>query len=331
MGLLGFYGVMALLVLLTLAWITVRDYHQAIEEAQRNDQSLARALDENATRSFMSVEQAMQNIAEDLDRLGGVDKAEEYLMHLALKDKTRLTPQIRGIITIAASGQIQSHGLEFPARKVNLADRAYFQHHSQTNNTIPFINEPILSRTDGKWLIAVTRRINTHSGEFGGVLLSGMEPGYFLNFYKSLNLPKGVSIQLLRSDGVVLVNYPFDESKLATNERDNDSLTFEQLRLKRHSTITQTTAQGREQLLTFIVNQSQLPLIITIKHDLDVVLAPFHAQTLNRLLVTLGLMAIVSLLLYILLRQIRRVEEIEGRLFLTQYTETITLKGTQKV
>ncbi|WP_228028245.1 PAS domain S-box protein [Chitinibacter fontanus] len=307
-------------MLLTLAWITVRDYHQAISEAQRSDQSLARALDENATRAFVSVEQAMQNVAEDLDRQGGVEKADEYLMHLLLKDKVRLTPQIRGIITIGPTGNIHSHGLEYPARKINLADRTYFQYHGLYNTTSPFISEPILSRTDGKWLIPLTRRINTPSGEFGGVLLSGMEPTYFLKFYESLSLPKGVSIQLLRSDGIVLVNYPFDESKLATNERTNNSLVFEQLRLKRHSTITQPTAQGGEQLLTFMVNQSQLPLIITIKHDLDVVLAPFHEQTLTRILVALGLMAVVSVLLYILLRQIRRVEDIEGRLFLTQHT-----------
>ncbi|WP_373975812.1 PAS domain S-box protein [Chitinibacter sp. SCUT-21] len=311
---------MVLLVLLTLAWITVRDYHQAIEDAQRNDQSLARALDENATRAFVSVEQAMQNIAEDLDRQGGVEKADEYLMHLLLKDKVRLTPQIRGIITIGANGHIHSHGLEYPARKINLSDRVYFQYHSQFNNSQPFVSPPLLSRTDGKWLIAVTRRINTHSGEFGGILLSGMEPEYFLKFYESLQLPKGVSIQVLRSDGVVLVNYPFKESELARSERQNDSLTFEQMRLKRHSTILQKTAQGNEQLLTFMVNQSQLPLIITIKHDVDVVLAAFHEITLIRIMVALALMAIVSILLYILLRQIRRVEDIEGRLFLTQYT-----------
>jgi Cache domain len=313
--LLGFYGVMVLLVLLTLAWITVRDYHQAIAEAQRSDQSLARALDENATRAFVSVEQAMQNVVEDLDRQGGVDKADEYLMHLLLKDKVRLTPQIRGIITIAPNGQIHSHGLEYPARKVNLADRTYFQYHRHNTTTDPFISEPILSRTDGKWLIALTRRINLPSGEFGGVLLSGMEPGYFLKFYDSLSLPKGVSIQLLRSDGVVLVNYPFDESQLAGNERQNDSLAFEQMRLKRHSTMTQVSANGDEQLLTFLVNQSQLPLIITVKHDLDLILEPFHEQTLTRIMVALGLMAVVSSLLYILLRQIRRLEDIEGRLF----------------
>ncbi|WP_348945429.1 PAS domain S-box protein [Chitinibacter sp. FCG-7] len=319
-GLLGFYGVMVLLVLLTLAWITVRDYHQAIAEARRSDQSLARALDENATRAFLSVEQAMQNIAEDLDRHGGVDRADEYLMHLQLKDKVRLTPQIRGIITIDASGNIHSHGLEYPARKINLADRAYFQYHRNYSTTQAFISEPMLSRTDGKWLIASTRRINAPNGDFGGVLLSGMEPTYFLKFYESLNLAEGVSIQLLRSDGVVLVNYPFDESKLATNERQNDSLLFEQLRLKRHSTQTIKSTLGKEQLLTFMVNQSELPLIITIRHDLDIVLAPFHEQTVTRILMALGLMSIVSMLLYILLRQIRHVEEVEGRLFLTQHT-----------
>ncbi|QLG87354.1 PAS domain S-box protein [Chitinibacter bivalviorum] len=319
-GLLGFYGVMVLLVLLTLAWITVRDYHQAIAEAERSDQSLARALDENATRAFLSAEQGMQNIAEDLDRQGGVEHADEYLMHLLLKDKVRLTPQIRGIITIGPNGIIHSHGLEFPARKIDLSDRSYFQYHSKYSTTQNFISEPVISRTDGKWLIPLTRRIDLPSGEFGGVLLSGMEPSYFLKFYESLTLPKGVKIQVLRSDGVVLVNYPFDENKLASNLRQHDSLRFEQLRLKRSSSFITKTPQGADQLVTFMVNQSDLPLIIVITHELDTLLATFQTQTITRILAGLGLMAVVSILLYLLLRQIRRVEDIEGRIFLTQHT-----------
>lgn len=317
-GLLAFYGVTVLLVLLTLTWITIRDYQQTLQEAEKYNLSLARSLDENATRAYVSTEQAMQNIIEDVERQGGVEKSDEYVMHLLLKDKVRLTPQIRGIITIAPNGILHSHGLEFPVRKVSLSDRSYFAYHRDFDSTRQFINEPILSRTDGKWLLPITRRINLPNGEFGGVILSGMEPTYFLKFYDSLQLPKGMKIELLRSDGIVLVNYPFNESKLGQNIRNNDPLFFEQLRLKRSSTFIQN--ENGEKLVTFIVNQSENPLIIRLSYDVESILASFKAQTNIRIALAAALMLVISILTFILMRQIRRAEETEARLHLTQFT-----------
>ncbi|QZA78556.1 PAS domain S-box protein [Deefgea tanakiae] len=317
-GLLAFYGVTVLLVLLTLTWITIRDYHQTMQEAEKYNLSLARSLDENATRAYVSTEQAMQNIIEDIERQGGVEKSDEYVMHLLLKDKVRLTPQIRGIITIAPDGVLHSHGLEYPVRKVTLSDRSYFSYHRDFDSNRQYINEPILSRTDGKWLLPITRRINLPNGEFGGVVLSGMEPAYFLKFYDSLQLPKGMQIELLRSDGIILVNYPFNESKLGLNIRNNDSLFFEQLRLKRSSTFIQN--ENGEKLVTFIVNQSDNPLIIRLSYDVDSILASFKSQTHIRIALATALMLVISILTYILMRQIRRAEETEARLHLTQFT-----------
>ncbi|QZA82428.1 PAS domain S-box protein [Deefgea piscis] len=317
-GLLTFYGVTVFVVLLTLTWITIRDYQQTMREAENYNLSLARALDENATRAYVSVEQAMQNVAEDLDRQGGVDKADEYVMHLLLKDKVRLTPQIRGIITIGPTGILHSHGLEYPARKISLADRVYFNYHRDFDSIRPYISEPILSRTDGKWLLPLTRRVNLPNGEFGGVLLSGMEPAYFLKFYDSLQLPKGMQIQLLRSDGVVLINYPFDESALNKNIRNDDPLLFEQLRLKRSSTYIKN--DNGEKLITFIVNQSDNPLIIRLSFNVDFILAHFKTQTYIRTALAALLMLVISILTYILMRQIKRAEQIEARLYLTQFT-----------
>ncbi|MGL4996760.1 MAG: PAS domain S-box protein, partial [Deefgea sp.] len=289
-----------------------------MQEAEKYNLSLARSLDENATRAYVSTEQAMQNITEDLERQGGVEKSDEYEMHLILKDKVRLTPQIRAISTIDTHGVLHSHGLDYPALKVSLSDRNYFAYHRDFDSTRQYINEPILSRMDGKWLLPITRRINLPNGEFGGVVLSGMEPAYFIKFYDSLQLPKGMNIELLRSDGLILINYPFNESQLGQNVRNHDALFFEKLRLKRSSTFIQN--DQKEKLVTFIVNQSDNPLIIRLSYDVDSILASFKSQTYIRIALAAALMLVISILTYILMRQIRRAEEIEARLHLTQFT-----------
>ncbi|BCL75409.1 hypothetical protein JHS3_11450 [Jeongeupia sp. HS-3] len=316
-----FYVALMFIGITMLLWVTSRDYQQALEEAERQNMSLARSLDEHATRTFVSVEQAMQNIIENLEGLGGVDKADEYLTYLLLRDKVKLAPQVRGIIAIDSRGHIQSHGLEYPTRRVDLSDRAYYGFHQQFPDLRPQIQLPVVSRTDGKWLIPVTRRINRPDNSFGGILLAGVEPNYFLEFYDSLKLPPSMRIQLLRSDGVVILNYPFDEVHIGQSVRARDPLLFEQRRLMRTSVYRQNDpATGKNELTAFHASQGELPLIVTVSIDQSAVLHKFRDNLLARAIITVTLLLVVTVLFYLLLRQLRRIEQIEGRLHLTQFT-----------
>ncbi|MBM3115664.1 PAS domain S-box protein [Jeongeupia naejangsanensis] len=320
-GLILFYITLMAAGVAMLLWVTSRDYQQALDEAERQNLSLARSLDEHATRTFVSVEQAMQNIIENLEGLGGVDKADEYLTYLLLRDKVKLAPQVRGIIAIDSHGRIQSHGLEYPTRRVDLSDRSYYRYHQQFPDLRPQIQLPVVSRTDGKWLIPVTRRINRPDGSFGGILLAGVEPNYFLDFYQSLKLAPSMRIQLLRSDGVIILNYPFDEVHIGQNVRNADPTLFERHRLKRTTVFRQNDpASNRDELVAFHASQGELPLIVTVSIDEDTVLGKFRENLFTRAVITIALMLVVTVLFYLLLRQLRRIEQIEGRLHLTQFT-----------
>ncbi|STQ91620.1 PAS domain S-box protein [Iodobacter fluviatilis] len=318
-GLILLYAILAIVTTVALVIVSLHDYQATIKEAERSSLSLARSLDEHATRSFVSVEQSMQNIVENLNQYGGVDQANELQTHKVLQDKVKLTPQVRAIITIDSKGLIQSHGLEYPTRHVSLADRSYFLYHRQFQDSRPLIGNPILSRTDGKWLIPVTQRIKKNSNEFGGVILAGVEPQYFIQFYQSLKLAPGSHVHLLRSDGVILLSYPFDEAQIGRNLRDIDPLLFEQRRLQ-GSSVYPSTYNNTQLLTAFHTSQSILPLIILISTDRNTLLNRFMSDLITRALAGLSFVLIISCLLYLLLKQIRRVESIEERLHLTQFT-----------
>jgi PAS domain S-box-containing protein len=318
-GLILLYVILAMVTTLALILISINDYQETIKEAERSSLSLARSLDEHATRTFVSVEQSMQNIVENLNQFGGVDHADELQTHQVLQDKVALTPQVRGIITIDSQGLIQSHGLEYPTRRVNLADRSYFKYHKQFQDSRPMIGNPVLSRTDGKWLIPVTQRIKKNNGEFGGVILAGVEPQYFIQFYQSLKLPSGSHVHLLRSDGIILLSYPFDETQINRNLREIDPLLFEKRRLQ-GSSVYPSADKNTQLLTTFHTSQSTQPLIILISTDRNTLLHRFNKDLITRAIAGLSFMLIISCLLYLLLQQLRRVETIEARLHLTQFT-----------
>lgn len=317
-GVLVFYGLTLLIVLLAVAWISHADYQSTLRNTERQALSLARSLDEHSTRSLVSVEQAMQNVAEDFERAGGVDKLDEHWAYERLKSKVELTPQIRAIIAMDAKGILSVHGLEYPTRRVDLSDRPYFAYHRSHNDVRLRIGEPIISRTDYKWLIPLTRRINHLDSSFGGVMLSGVEPDYFLRFYDSLQLERGTHIQLLRSDGVLLLNHPLDITQLGKNMRDSDSAGFDNLQLTRTAFFREQGKNG-DFFVAQLVSNSSVPIVVRVKMDSERVMAKFMTDTRLRIALSSLILAALTLMFFVLLRQIQRVEESESRLHLTQF------------
>lgn len=314
-GVLFFYALTLLIVLVAVGWLSWQDYRDTMQDAERQSMSLARSLDEHATRSLISVEQAMQNLVEDFERAGGMERMDEHWAHERLKSKVERTPQIRGIIAIDSNGILTAHGLEYPTRHVNLADRQYFPYLREHPETRLYIGDPVISRTDYKWLIPVTRRINNPDNSFGGVMLSGVEPDYFLKFYESLHLEKGTRIQMLRSDGILLLSYPLDITQLGNNVLDGNQDGF-RIDQRGHSGLA-TNPQNRSFVAQ--ISSLDLPIIIRVITDPERVLNKFRLDASIRITSSVLIIIVLTSMLGLLLGQIRNVEHSESQLQLTQF------------
>lgn len=304
------------------AWASHSHYQTTLAAFRNSTISLAHSLDEHTVRSFTSVEQAMQNIAEDLNRLGGIAHINELATHQTLKEKIRLTPQIRGIIAIDEKGILRAHGLEYPTRNVSLSDRSYYHYHRNNSDPSPLIDIPVVSRTDGQWLIPMTQRIDQRNGQFGGILLSGVEPVYFLQFYDTLKLPKGTRIQLLRNDGAVLLSYPFEKAVMGINLREENPSRFDEAIRKAGlaSGGSFFKLEGDSRFELFLKNQGRLPITIRVSTEESVIFSQFKKDTTNRVAIAVLLSILISGLVYLLFQQIERMEEVESQLHLTQFT-----------
>ncbi|MFZ4479655.1 MAG: ATP-binding protein, partial [Rhodoferax sp.] len=65
-----------------------------------------------------------------------------------------------------------------------------------------FVSKPVLGRASKKWSVQLTRRITRSNGEFAGVVVVSIDPGYFTRFYSDLNLGKEGVMALYGLDGV---------------------------------------------------------------------------------------------------------------------------------
>lgn len=317
-SILVFYAVTIAIALLAVIWLSYSDYRDTLRSTERQAMSLARSLDEHATRSFVSVEQAMENVAENLVKDGGLDKLDEKWAHERLKAKVELTPQIRAIIAINAQGILRAHGLEYPTRQVDLSDRGYFDYHRSHDDKILRVGDPIISRTDYKWLIPLTLRLRHPDGGFGGVMLAGVDPAYYLGFYDSLNLDKGTTVQIMRNDGLLLINYPLDISRLGQNVIGASQGPLFNGRANSAFFRERSEIAG-DRFVAQLANIGSVPLIVRVSLDSETVLMRYKTDTQLRIATAALVLLVLSLMLYLLLRQIERLEASEARLRLTQF------------
>jgi signal transduction histidine kinase len=192
---------LATAVLLGLAWwhvfAQVSDSRaKELANAERDLANLTRVSQEHADRTFRSADQVIRFVQARYLEIGNrLDLA-------ALSRQGVIDSEIFNQV-----GIIDSHGIYVLANlpikgKLDLSDREHFKVHVAADNGELFISKPVLGRASGKWSIQLTRRINRANGEFAGVVVVSIDPGYFTRFYNELQLGSKGVMALYGLDGV---------------------------------------------------------------------------------------------------------------------------------
>ncbi len=192
---------LATAVLLGLAWwhvlALVSDSRtKELANAERDLANLTRVSQEHADRTFRSADQVIRFI---------------QARYLEIGDKLDLAAlSAQGVIDTEIFNQvgiIDAHGIyilsNLPIKsKLDLSDREHFKVHVAADSGELFVSKPLLGRASGKWSIQLTRRISRANGEFAGVVVVSIDPGYFTRFYNDLQLGSKGVMALYGLDGV---------------------------------------------------------------------------------------------------------------------------------
>ena len=109
----------------------------------------------------------------------------------------------KGIGFINELGRLVQLNINFHSDTLlNFLDRDYFAYHLKNKDEKLFISKPVLSKTIGKPVIVLSRRINKKDGSFGGVVALQIEPSTFTSFYAQANLRTNDIISLISPDGI---------------------------------------------------------------------------------------------------------------------------------
>lgn len=191
------------ILILCFIWISLsykihNEKQIEISNAIKETGNLARAFEENTLRTIKSADQTVLFLKYLCEKEGkGID-IPLYINEGRLANKPLvLLSMIDEKGDLVASSQV-------PFIPSNLGDREHFLVHKDFDSGQLFISKPVVGRSSGKWSIQMTRRVNKPDGSFGGVVVASVDPFYFTEFYKQVDLGKNSSIALIgRQDGIV--------------------------------------------------------------------------------------------------------------------------------
>jgi signal transduction histidine kinase len=208
-------GITLIVITLLGCGVTIWDLHdQTIEQQRLAVRNLGFVLAEQTSRYVQIVDFVLQDMQSRING-AGVGSPDE-LVHTFRTDATRDVfrerlrnlPQANAFFLLGSDGHPVVTSRDQVTGDLNFSDRDYYRHFLEQDDPGPFISSPVNSRVIGTPTVYLARRINGPDHVFLGLAVGAIDLGYINDFYRSIELPAGETVTLLRRDGLVLARYP---------------------------------------------------------------------------------------------------------------------------
>jgi signal transduction histidine kinase len=209
------------LSLICVVWIGLFIKVESEKELEKNSaiketKNFARTFEEHTLRTIRGADQAVLFLKSEYEREGRAIDIPGYVK------EGRFSSQ-----PFVLMGVIDENGLfaisnQVPFVPSNLSDREHFLVHVAKDSKQLFISKPVLGRSSGKWSIQMTRRINKPDGSFGGVVVISVDPFYFTEFYKELDLGPNSTVTLVGYDRIVRARQAGQNSEVGQDLTDSE-------------------------------------------------------------------------------------------------------------
>jgi len=317
-------GIVSLgLISLILVWgETFYDQYAEREAAKAQARTitlgLAIALREHVHGVVSSANQLLERMSEDYLR---VPSGPEPLLEWAKQSQfVKETAVVIGIV--GADGKAVAS--TFPnVTGIDFSDREYFRVHHDRKTSKLHIGPPILGRFSGKPQIPISRRIERPDGTFAGVANISLDTTYFAKFFNSVHLgPQGL-IWMVGWDGIVRARSTQLSNDADVGHNFSDRPQFPKMRSTTEGNFTtRSVVDGVERIYGF-ANLAEYQLIVATGMSVDDVLGPRQSSNMARLLVAVGISALIVGLVVLSMRELQQRGTLEEHQRKTQQLEAI--------
>jgi len=195
--LVGFYLLLTFLIWEQLTRQIENDRSETIQAAIQHHNNLVISLEQHTIRTIGDADAALQLAKMEYERSGlKTDLAKLF------KNGLIEVPFFDGLAITDSSGNVVLfYPLQISAMHINVAERKEFQLHKRHSDTL-LISKPLRSKSIGKKVIVLSRRISGRDGSFRGTVVIQLQPSTFMSFYNQASMNRYDLMSLISPDGI---------------------------------------------------------------------------------------------------------------------------------
>ncbi|WP_320442706.1 sensor domain-containing diguanylate cyclase [Herbaspirillum sp. alder98] len=196
-----------IVIVLLVTWSAMRERDIELSESTRANSNVAMALAQHADQTFNEVDIVLLGLLERLEHDGHSGRGLERT-HDMMVMRVRSLPQLAGLFVYDEKGNWIVNSQPAMETRFNNADRDYFIYHRDHRSEKPYIGKPIRSKSNGQWILTISRRIDKIDGSFGGVVLGTIDLAFLQRFYERFDIGREGAIMLGNLNGTILHRRP---------------------------------------------------------------------------------------------------------------------------
>src|ERR1700686_2782948 len=300
------------------AW---RAHHNSLVATDRELDNVAKALAEQTAWTWQGIDLLLRDTAGWYQHVG--DKTAPGRMDEVLANRAAGVRQGRLLTIVDAQGiqRYRSRGSSPP--HLDVSDRSYFIAQRDRTATGLFMSEPLVTRSENRAGVELSRRLDDDTGGFAGVVTAIVDLEDLKQFYGAVNLGGGSAIQLLREDGTLLVRNP--PTPDAVGQR------FPKLTAAPNAPQTRLMSpiDGKQEFIA-VAHVRDTPLVLTVTRDEAIALQPWRDEAIRIGARTLILTLLGALTVAALARQLRRIEASERALRESEERYALAMEGANE-
>lgn len=187
---------------------------------ERDLANLTRVSQEHAIRTLRSADQVIRFVIDRYLELGSKLDLSTLTAHGVID------AEILNQVGIIDEKGVYAYANRPINSKIDLSDREHFKAHIVDPNVGLFVSKPVLGRATGRWSMQLTRRITRSNGEFAGVVVVSIDPGYFTRFYADLKLGTQGVVALYGLDGIARARIAGNKDDFGSNAASAPMFSF---------------------------------------------------------------------------------------------------------
>lgn len=298
----GFVALICVTILGLSAWREWESRNAELRSAEIDVTNLAHSLIQHADDTFELADTILVGLVHrlELDGLGPdtIAKLQTYLPTRKSSDR------IRGIFVYDETGRWLATTEQVDFSRLNNSDRNYFRQHRASPDKGTLIGRPVKSRSSGQWIITASRRIDHPDGSFAGVALLTIDVAYFSKFYQRFDFgPNGLA-SLLNTAGIMLARTGDEGEAFVGRDLSNAPLFREWKSRPAAAVYYFKSPIDGVQRLSYYQRSSNYPLMVLAGKSQEDVLAPWRHAAATRMIFVLGLVLLIAVIGFYLVRQL---------------------------